>query len=232
MKKKRLFTISLYILLVAFIAASFVIYYFNKLLSPALIRSASSNVERITSVVVSNCVRKYLSSDGVNLQLVEIIRNEDDKIELIRYNTSNVNKISMDISDLVLEDINYMVLGEFEKINFVLPNVTEQYYTEISDGIVLGISIGNIFNNNFLASVGPKIPLKLNLISNIEVEVKNSITEYGMNNALMEVYIEIKVTPVIVMPFLSKEIVVVEKIPLVTELIQGEIPDSYLSSRS
>lgn len=231
MKKKNLFTISIYILLIAFVLAGVVIYYFNKLLSPALIKSASYNVERITSVVVSNCVRKYLSGDGVDLELVEVIKGSDDRVEFIRYNTSSVNKISMDISDLVLEDINYMVLGEFEKINFILPNVTERYYTEISDGIVLGVSIGNIFNNNFFANIGPRIPLKLNMISNVEVEVKNSITEYGMNNALMEVYIEVKVTPVIVMPFLSKEIEVIEKIPLVTEIIQGEIPESYLSSR-
>ena len=122
--------------------------------------------------------------------------------------------------------------SKLEKINFILPNVTEQYYTEISDGIVLGISIGNIFNNNFMANIGPRIPLKLNMISNVEVEVKNSITEYGMNNALMEVYVEVRVTPVIVMPFLSKEIEVVEKIPLVTEIIQGEIPDSYFWSRN
>lgn len=231
MKKKNLFTVLIYILLVAFVLAGFIIYYFNKLLSPALIKSASYNVERITSVVVSNCVRKYLSRGDVNFDLVEVIKGSDDRVEFIRYNASNVNKISMDISDLVLEDINYMVLGEFEKINFILPNVTEQYYTEISDGIVLGISIGNIFNNNFMANIGPRIPLKLNMISNVEVEVKNSITEYGMNNALMEVYVEVRVTPVIVMPFLSKEIEVVEKIPLVTEIIQGEIPDSYFGSR-
>ena len=162
MKKKNLFTILIYILLVAFIVSFIIIYYFNKLLSPSLIKSASYNVERITSVVVSNCVKKYLSGD-VDLDLVEVIKGSNDRIELIRYNTSDVNKISMDISDLVLEDINYLALGEFERIDFVLPNITEKYYKEISDGIVFGISIGNIFNNNFMANIGPRIPLKMNL---------------------------------------------------------------------
>ena len=57
-KKNKLFTVCLYILLSAFIVASFIIYYFNNLLSPALIKSASITVEKITSIVVSNCVRK------------------------------------------------------------------------------------------------------------------------------------------------------------------------------
>ena len=166
------------------------------------------------------------------MDLVEIIRGDDGKVEFIRYNTSNVNKISMDISDLVLEDINYLALGEFEKIDFVLPNITEKYYREISDGIVFGISIGNIFNNNFLANIGPRIPLKMNLNGNVDVEIKNKITEYGMNNALIEIFIEITVSPVIVMPFVSEEITVVNRIPIVTEIIQGDIPDSYFSGNS
>jgi len=231
-KKKKLFTISLYILLIAFVVASFIIYYFNNLLSPALMKSASITVEKITSIIVSNCVKKYLIEEGVEMELVEIIRDSDGKVEFVRYNTSEVNKISMDISDLVLEDINYLALGEFEKIDFVLPNITEKYYKEISDGIVFGISIGNIFNNNFLANIGPRIPLKMNLNGNVDVDIKNEITEYGMNNALMEIYIEIRVRPVIVMPFLSEEIDIVNKVPLVTEIIQGEIPDSYLQGSS
>lgn len=228
-KKKKLVTILLYIFLLAFILASFVIYYFNKLLGPSLIKSASITVEKITSVIVSNCVKKYLIDGGSVINLVEIIRGDDGKVEFVRYDTSNVNKISMDISDLVLEDINYLALGEFEKIDFVLPNITEKYYKEISDGIVFGISIGNIFNNNFLANIGPRIPLKMNLNGNVDVEIKNKITEYGMNNALMEIYIEVRVRPVIVMPFLSKEIDIVNRIPLVTEIIQGEIPEGYFS---
>lgn len=230
MKNKKLITISLYIFLTSFISACFIIYYFNKLLSPALVKSASITVEKITSVIVSNCVKKYLIDEGVDMNLVEIIRDNTGKVEFVRYNTSEVNKISMEISDLVLEDINYLALGEFEKIDFVLPNITEKYYKEISDGIVFGISIGNIFNNNFLANIGPRIPLKMNLNGNVDVDIKNKITEYGMNNALVEIYIEIKVRPVIVMPFLSEEIDIVNRIPLVTEIIQGQIPDGYITT--
>lgn len=231
-KKRKLFTVFIYIFFVAFICAVMVIWYFNKLIGPSLVKSASITVEKITSVIVSNCVKKYLIEDGIDMDLIEVIRDSNGRVEFVRYNTSNVNKISMDISDLVLEDINYLALGEFEKIDFVLPNITEKYYREISDGIVFGISIGNLFNNNFLANIGPRIPLKMNLNGNVDVEIKNEITEYGMNNALMEVYIEIRVRPVIVMPFLSEEIYIVNKIPLITEIIQGEIPDNYLGVNS
>ena len=229
---KKIFNICLYILLFGVILSCLLLHYFNNLLGSSLIESASLEVSRLTTIVVDNCVRKYLETGNEYLDIVEIVRNSDGDIDVIRYNTSLVNRISVDISNLVLEDINYMVLGEFDKIDINLPRITDSYYQKIDDGIVLAISIGNITGNNFLANVGPKIPLKLSLISNINVEVKNQITEYGMNNALMEVYVEIEVKPVITMPFLSEEISVKNKVPIVTEIIQGDVPDGYFSNEN
>lgn len=224
-KKNYLVTICLYIFLFAFICACFVIYYFSNLLGDNLVKSACLEVNRITSIIVNNGVRKYLS-DNKDINVVDIVRN-DDRVEVIRYNTSAVNKISMDISNSIEQDINYLILGDLEKIDFSLSKISDNYYDRIDNGLILGISIGNITGNSLLANIGPRIPLKLEMVSNVNVEVKNKITEYGMNNALMEVFIEIQVNPVIVMPFLSKEISVINKVPLVTEIIQGEIPDSY-----
>ena len=227
-KKKKIFTISLYILLLGFVCAGFVIWYFGNLLGDNLVRSAALEVNRITSIIVNNSVRKYLA-DNDNLDIVDIVRNKE-RIEVIRYNTTSVNRISMDISNSIEQDINYMILGEFDKIDFSLSKITDSYYDKIDDGLVLGISIGNIMGNSLLANVGPRIPLKIEMVSNFKVEIKNKITEYGMNNALMEVFIEISVNPVIVMPFMSNEISVVNTVPLVTEIIHGEIPDSYFGN--
>lgn len=229
-KKISLFTISLYILLFAFICASFVIWYFNNLLGDNLVKSATLEVNRITSIIVNNSVRKYLN-ENEKLDVVDIVRN-GDRIELIKYNTNLVNKISMDISNSIEQDINYMIAGDFDNIDFSSSKISASYYDKIDNGLVLGISVGNITGNNLLANVGPKIPLKLELVGNVNVAIKNEITEYGMNNALMEVFVEIEVNPVIVMPFLSQEISVVNRIPLVTEIIQGEIPDGYFGSSS
>lgn len=227
-KKKKIFTISLYILLLGFVCAGFVIWYFGNLLGDNLVRSAALEVNRITSIIVNNSVRKYLA-DNDNLDIVDIVRNKE-RIEVIRYNTTSVNRISMDISNSIEQDINYMILGEFDKIDFSLSKITDSYYDKIDDGLVLGISIGNIMGNSLLANVGPRIPLKIEMVSNVNVEIKNKITEYGMNNALMEVFIEISVNPVIVMPFMSNEISVVNTVPLVTEIIHGEIPDNYFGN--
>lgn len=220
----------IYILLIAFICACLVIYYFSNLLGDNLVKSACLEVNRITSIIVNNGVRKYLSNND-NLNVIDIVRNED-RIEVIRYNTVAVNRVSMDISNSIEQDINYMILGELDKIDFSLSKITDSYYESIDNGLVLGISIGNITGSSLLANIGPRIPLKIEMVSNVNVEIENKITEYGMNNALMEVFIKITVNPVIVMPFLSKEINVVNKIPLVTEIIQGEIPDSYFGNGS
>lgn len=229
-KKNKIFTIFLYILLLGFICASLLVYYFSRIIGPGLMKSASAEVKRLTSTIVNNSVREYLNNNK-NLKIVDIIRS-GDRIDVIRYNTSVVNEVSMDISNLIEQDISYMILGEVERIDFSSSKITDSYYDRIDDGIIFSISIGNITGNSLLSNIGPRIPLKLELVSSVNVEVKNKITEYGMNNALMEVFLEISVNPLVIMPFVSEEINVVNKIPVVTEIIQGDIPDSYFGNKN
>ena len=120
-KKKKIFTISLYILLLGFVCAGFVIWYFGNLLGDNLVRSAALEVNRITSIIVNNSVRKYLA-DNDNLDIVDIVRNKE-RIEVIRYNTTSVNRISMDISNSIEQDINYLIMGDLEKIDFSLSSI-------------------------------------------------------------------------------------------------------------
>ena len=52
--KYNLFTTSLYILVIGLFCAFFVINYFNNLLGDNLVRSASLEVNRITSIIINN----------------------------------------------------------------------------------------------------------------------------------------------------------------------------------
>ena len=51
-----------------------------------------------------------------------------------------------------------------------------------------------------------------------------------MNNALIEINIELEATTVIHMPFLSKKVTVKNTIPLTMEIIKGNIPSYYLGN--
>lgn len=222
-KKKNLLNYILYILLIGFICAITFIYYFNKTLGPGLIECAENEIRRLTSIVMNNSIQKYLSQNNLD-NLFQISRNNSNEIERIQYNTKELNKTSFAIADILETDLQYMVNGNFEKLNLNLNTIPDNYYEKLNDGILFTVSIGSASGNRLLANIGPKIPLNLNVIGEVYANIATKVTEYGMNNAMIEVYVELEATTVIHMPFLSKQINVKNKIPLTMEIIQGNIP--------
>lgn len=228
-KKHSLLTFSLYLITIAIICAIIFIYYFQKKLGPGLIECAEDEVNHLTSLIMNNCINEYIEATP-NLELLKIERNSNQEIERIQYDTKILNQTRTQIIDRLETDLDYMVEGKLEKIGVNLNKLSDEYYEKTSDGILFSVSIGSATGNYFFANIGPKIPLNLKTIGDATGEITTKITEYGMNNAMIEISIELEVTTVIHMPFLSKEVKVKNVIPLTMEIIQGTIPSYYLNN--
>lgn len=229
-KKNNLVGCLLYLVLVGFICAFLFIYYFSKNLGDGLIKCAEDEMERLIILVLNNGVKKYLTNSDMK-DLLEIRYNDGD-INLIRYNTKVINQVMMDITDILESDIDYLVRGDIDKIELGVKNISSDYYDKINDGIIYGVSMGSATGNQLLANLGPKIPLRLSVIGSVMTSIKSDIKDYGLNNAMINVYVEIEVECVIQMPFMSKNIRVKDRVPLTMEVIQGSIPSYYYGSNS
>ena len=177
---------------------------------------------------MNNCIHKYIEQTG-DLNLLTIERNSNQSIERIQYNTKILNQTRTKIIDMLEIDLDYMVAGDLESIGLNLNKLSDEYYEKTTDGILFTVSIGSATGNPFFANIGPKIPLNLISLGDATAEITTNITEYGMNNALIQVSINLQATTIIQMPFLSKEVTIKNTIPLTMEIIQGIIPGYYLN---
>lgn len=227
-KTHSLLTFSLYLITITIISAIIFIYYFYKQLGTGLIECAEDEVNHLMSLIMNNCIQKYIEKTG-ELNLFTIERNSNQAIERIQYNTKILNQTRTQIIDMLEIDLDYMVAGDLESIGLNLNKLSDEYYEKTTDGILFTVSIGSATGNPFFANIGPKIPLNLKSIGDTTAEITTNITEYGMNNALIQVNIEIQATTIIQMPFLSKEVTIKNTIPLTMEIIQGTIPGYYLN---
>ena len=112
-------------------------------------------------------------------------------------------------------------------------NLPDELYYDIMDksmrkGIIYEIPSGVVFNNAFLSNVGPKVPVKIKYSGNVGLDVKTRVEKYGINSALVEVYIYVEVTQRTILPFQSKDIKLTSEIPVVMKVIKGNAP-YYLS---
>lgn len=229
MKKfQSLLTFTLYLIAITIICAFFFIYYFNKQLGSGLIECAEDEVNHLVSLIMNNSVHKYLNEINTK-NLITIERDNNQEIKRIHYDTKILNQTRTQILDKLEIDLDHLVEGNIEDIGLNLNKLSNEYYEKTKDGIIFMVSIGSSTGNPFLANIGPKIPLNLQIVGDAIAEINTNVTEYGMNNVLIEVSIELEATIVIHMPFLSKEVISKNTIPLSIEIIQGTIPRYYLN---
>ena len=80
-----------------------------------------------------------------------------------------------------------------------------------------------------MSNIGPKIPIKLNLIGDVISNIETKVTNYGINNALLEIGVYVEVSSKINLPFISKTVKVSNVIPISMKVIEGKVPQMYLN---
>ena len=180
---------------------------------------------KITKYVVNNAyVREkvgYFSQD-----IYDIVKNDSNEIKNIVYDSGVINDLVNSITDRVYNMFNMLEYGDLSKINIRENILSTNVNTK--DGIVLEVPSGIIFDNYLISSLGPKIPVKISLTGEFESFVSTDVKEYGINNAMVTIYINIKASEQITLPFISKRIVVENKIPIFMSLVNGTIPNYYI----
>src|SRR5699024_2051633 len=78
-----------------------------------------------------------------------------------------------------------------------------------------------------MANMGPTIYLKINFTGSILTNIKSKITNYGMNNALVELYVTIKINEEIMAPVVNKTLNIEYDVLIASQVINGRIREYY-----
>lgn len=204
------------------------IVFINNSTSSKFVDYSTMLASKITKYVVT---KSYLADD-FNMsenKLYEIVRGEDGEIKTIIYDTAEVNKLLSKITDRVYSIFDELETGNLDNLNIRENILVNKKNRNFKEGIILEIPSGIVTNNFLFSNLGPKIPIRISLTGEFESFVSTKIEEYGLNNALISIYVDIRVTEQITMPFKTEKIVIENKIPISINLIAGKIPNYYLS---
>ena len=181
-------------------------------------------VERLTNNIVSREVSKIMAESSHNSFLN--ITKSSGVIENISYNTGEINKLTDKISLRVHKRLINLEAGDIED-SFLVDTTRGGKFKHIKSGILCDVSLGSVKSSTLFANVGPKIPIKLTFIGQVNTELDVQVKEYGINNVIIEMNVIVKVREHTSMPLTSKKKDIVVKEPISIELIKGEIPDYY-----
>ena len=211
--------IVIFIFLVLFIII-FINYYSNKS-RDVLMAYAEAETRKLTVLVINKAITKQMSDSWAD-DIFDIVYNDKGEIVLIDFNSKNSSKILSTMTSLI--ELNLRAIEE-GKIDMDL----------LDKGIITYIPFGMVTGSSLLYNLGPKIPVKLSLVGDVVTGFSTDVTEYGINNALIKLMIDVKVDTRIILPIISEEINIDASIPIAMKVVQGKIPDYYMngfSSRS
>lgn len=225
MKRIHIFTLLLIIILSSIICSYKLLEYYSVKMSPVVFSYAESEVKKLTTLIINKSITKQMSA-GLDVDnLLNITRNDNGDIQMISYNSITVTKLLNSVTNLVQLNIKSIEEGNVDLLE--LPDIYDE--EKIKHGIVYEIPLGTVTDNFLLANLGYKIPVKFTLVGSTTTNLDTKITEYGINNALLEIFITIDVTTQINIPFVSKEVNMSTSVPIAIKLIQGVIPEYYIN---
>ena len=213
MKRKWLKLLITFILLIIF---TFIILVFlsNKVM-PFYMNYSEAEMKRVVTTVINKSVTEEVTNQ-LEVDSLFVLKKENDNTIIVDFDPVIVNRVMSKISDVVYN--NLKLISKKDKLTLEKYNIDESYFY---------IPSGIIFNTTMLNNIGPRIPINLEIISSVNPNLKTEVTEYGINNSLIEVYINLIVDVKMILPMYSNTMQIVVVVPLAVKLIQGEVPKYY-----
>lgn len=193
--------------------------------NPILLNYLNLEVERVTANVIDVSVNDVLANELVD-DLFNVSKNSNNEIEMIDYNTKEVNSLLKKINENIYSKLLRLEEGKVD--DFVLSSsLLGNNYKKVKSGIVCEIPMGSLTGNGFLSNLGPVIPIKMSFLGHVNSSLKTKVTSYGINNLYLEIYVHVEVKERISLPRSSKDITIEIDAPLSIKIMSGVVPEYY-----
>lgn len=204
------------IIVISVILVDFLIYnLFADILGKSISYSAMIKIEELTKYYLNDTIKKYLNIDTSDYIKLNLVNNNIVNVDI---DNDKCNVLLNNIINDLENNIYKMESGE----------ITDYHNLEMlrsNNGIVVFMPIGVATNNTLLARLGPKVPVKVSFLENIDSYVDVEVENYGINNSLIKLYINIKIEEIVELPIERDRNNIEYKFLLSSKLINGEVPD-------
>lgn len=200
LKEKIIISLTLNVLL-----STFMTYQISNKMTDKILDAADKMIKKDNNLKIKEAIAKANIPNEEGLKLIEVIKNSKEEIVEVDFNINECKKIMQSI-------IHYM-------------NISTKGFNE--KGYKMYIPLGYLSDSPLLLNLGPKIPINAKTTDVAMGNVKTTIKEYGINNALVEIYIEILLKVDTILPLEKREQDVTYETLVASKIITGSVPNFY-----
>lgn len=192
-----------YYILITFLISLFLFIIIFSLYSKKLNPKLNDYIDFLVKDEIYKKVIKsnnFITNEEVN-DILYIDKNKSNEIVYLDYNM----------------DKTYKLLNKY----------IESLKKDNSKSKILTVPFFIASDNIIISSLGPKIKFKYEIIDNVKGKIKTKVTDFGVNNALVEMYFELEIGYLVVIPMNKKESVLKTEILISSKIIKGKVPTFY-----
>ena len=208
--KKRCLRKRIIIIVICLSLAIYIFIALSKNVSYYYLIYSEKEARKIIDLSVGNAVTDDVLEDIKDKNLYKVSKNSKGEIEMIDYDSYLVNAFLRDVTDNIADSLEKEESNP-EKIAFYIP-------------------LGSVFQNPILNNKGPKIPVRMEIIGSVLTNISTKVTEYGINNCLIEMYVHVEVREKVILPVIAKTITITNDLPVSYKIIRGTVPSYYGNS--
>ncbi len=224
---KRL-KIIIWVLIVAGIVSGILIHVLGKKVNPIILRYSTVEAKRFGVYAINSSLKQEFMQQ-LDDDIFETTFNDQKEIQMIDFKTKKVNILLEKVTERIQKRLVALENGDIDKLE--LANTFKGLkFKDIKRGVVCEMPMGALFSNSIIANNGPVFPIKLNFIGDVMTNLNTKVNTYGINSIYLEVSIHVELEERITMPQFTDSTKISTDIPLTVKVIQGSIPNYYLSA--
>ena len=181
------------------------------------ISTASFGIKGIQPIIEKNCksMAKSVATKVSNIKATEVMAKYeyDDILEISKDQNGNINRVGTNIFTInkIISDIPVYIQEELER----------------EENSSFKIPLGSFLGSKLFSGMGPKVNVKVQMIGDMETDLRSEFTSAGINQTLHRIYLEIKCRVIILTPFETMEEVIANQVLIAEGVIVGDIPNAY-----
>ena len=210
-------------IIIVLISVSVYFTYLNNKVKETLINYVDVEVER----VFTNIINRVLRENNVKFNDY-LIYNKEDKNN-ISYDIDKVNEYTDYVSEKINEEL-YNLENEYIDNKYDYKYYDKNKYKYIRKGLLYEFSFNSINNNILFGNLGASIPIKISFLGSVNSSIEIVSKDYGINNIIIEAYLNISVKSYTTMPVGSNIKDVSIKELVFVDIINGNVPNYIISS--
>ncbi len=176
------------------ILSIFLVKSYGNKMSEGIFTLADQKTDKILYQFFSDLITDDVINEKSINNIMKIIKNDKGEILTVDYDLEKTYKLLTDISEILKTGISNLENGHIDV------SVYDNYLESSNNGLIMKVPIFLTSKNPFINNLGPKIPIIINFNETLLTNVKTKVTEYGFNNALLEIYVTVEMQKTIITP--------------------------------